>query len=381
MDICEKLYKKTGGFMKGICHPTDDTDMLTGAGIEWVRWDVPYPFEADGTPAKELTAYKNRSRMFKNAGIRTVAISPYPNEFIKRGIDVTTSEGLEKAGDICGKMAEYLKDVVDCWQVTNELMNGFRAPLTMGEIMPYVAACAKGIRKYVPDVCIGQNSCPPWDPVGCENFDTLQELTGKDFFDYLGFDIYFGSWMPGGPNDYEFWIQKLYDYAKMPLILMEFGFSSKGNFYRKEKWNKLLNKYGFADEDEMLANPDRFIKVVLDELSPNLAKKARLIAPGERSAYLKGAYVHLLKCWPAETGDLPHSEEGQAQFFKETLPAFQKNPALGGAMIYCNVDAEKCFDCGHSDCPIETGWGILQSDLTKKKAYYAIKDIWGNSRK
>ena len=36
---------KTGGFIKGICHPNDNYEQIKGAGIEWNRADVPFPFD------------------------------------------------------------------------------------------------------------------------------------------------------------------------------------------------------------------------------------------------------------------------------------------------------------------------------------------------
>ena len=375
MELLDRIYSKTGGFMKGICWPENDLTLLSGCGIGWVRWDVPYPFEEDGSPTNGLIAYRDRCRYFASAGIRTVAISPYPKEFISRGMDVSTPSGLDAAEKVCEKMADFLSDCVGCWQVSNELMFNFRAPLSMDQIVPFLASCARGIRRGAPDTLIGTNSTPPWDPVGCANFDALNELLGKDFLDYCGFDVYFGSWIPGGPKDYDIWTRRLYEYAKTPLILMEFGFSSKGTYYTDEKWNRFLKKYGFENEDDMVAHPDRFFQDVLEPLAPPLARTLRRMAPSELGPELRASKMHLLKCWSTR-GKIPHTEKGQAKFYSQLLPMLMEIPSLAGAMIYDNRDSERCFSCGSPDCPLECGWGLLRSDGTPKPAYDVVRDCW-----
>ena len=67
MELLDRIYSKTGGFMKGICWPENDLTLLSGCGIGWVRWDVPYPFEEDGSPTNGLIAYRDRCRYFASA--------------------------------------------------------------------------------------------------------------------------------------------------------------------------------------------------------------------------------------------------------------------------------------------------------------------------
>ena len=38
-DEVEALKEKTGGFMKGVCHPNENYEQIKNANIEWVRFD------------------------------------------------------------------------------------------------------------------------------------------------------------------------------------------------------------------------------------------------------------------------------------------------------------------------------------------------------
>ena len=73
---------------------------------------------------------------------------------------------------------------------------------------------------------------------------------------------------------------------------------------------------------------------------------------------------------------IPHTDEGQAEFYRQLLPKLLEHPYVGGAVIYCLKDAKHCFFCDQSACPCETTWGILRTDETPKPAYDVIKQIF-----
>ena len=100
----KRLYAKTGGFMKGICHPDGDRDGLLELGLRWVRRDIPFPFDSDGNETVHFAAYRKACEFYAEKGIYTVGITPYPAAFIAAGINVRTKDGLEKAGEVCRKI-------------------------------------------------------------------------------------------------------------------------------------------------------------------------------------------------------------------------------------------------------------------------------------
>ena len=54
----------------------------------------------------------------------------------------------------------------------------------------------------------------------------------------------------------------------------------------------------------------------------------------------------------------------------------RRNEHLAGAVIFCWRDSPTCFNCGASDCPCETAWGITRCDGTRKPAYDAIREAF-----
>jgi len=368
-DHLSALYQKTGGFIKGVCHPNDDWSLLKEAGIEWVRMDVPFPYDRDGKLSQSYLNYKKRCEMFAAKGIWNIAITPYPTSFLQASIDVTTQAGLERASEICAFLAEDFKGIKTCWQVTNEMhLQHFRAPLNKTQAKDFLVACIKGIKIGNPAAAVGHNSLSDeWISI-CLQID--QETGG---YDYVGLDLYDGTWTSGGPDSYCEKIDRYYHLLKKPIILMEFGFASRGDMMENPVAEAavFLKTLGFDSIQEAMANLDSLI----ERLPPRIADKARLCAPEDKLQCVAIGIVHLLKKWPVKNAIL-HTEEGQAAFFGQLLPRLLKNQHLAGAVIYCLRDSDRCFYCGEADCPCETAWGLIRNDGSKKPAFNVVKKMF-----
>ena len=71
-----------------------------------------------------------------------------------------------------------------------------------------------------------------------------------------------------------------------------------------------------------------------------------------------------------------HSPEGQAKFYADLIPKLKNCGFVIGAFLYMWNDSEHCYVCGQSDCPVETGWGIVDGEGNPKPAYYAVRDAF-----
>lgn len=360
-DVRARLYEKTGGFIRGICHACGEKDALLEANIRWIRGDTPYPFNRDGTLSPAFLDYKAMCRAYLDKGIRVIGITPYPRAFLANGVDVRTAEGLAQAETICRRMAQELHGLVHCWQVTNEMwVVFFRDPLTDEEATDFLIACTRGVRAGDPDCAVGNNS-------GIR--PRLIEAVGPD--DYIGMDCYLGSWGNGGPDDYAREIDALYEQGgHIPIILMEFGFPSIGGMVEDAdaEIRGYLNRHGFSSLDDAIERIDAFIETMPEPMRTC----ARSCAPEDRKNYVLSNWTHLLKKWFTKS-PIPHTEEGQAEFYRRLLPLLQQNEHLAGAVVFCWRDNPTCFNCGASDCPCETAWGITRCDGTRKPAYDAIR--------
>jgi len=144
--------------------PLDYTRMRE-AGLDWTRIDLPFPF--DGTEKKEHARYvaaKEQIRALRAHGIRTLGITPYMRDWPMHTGELGSMSFLSTYRAACAYMARDLADVIDTWQVCNELnlawfrrpfateviMRGHaseahsplpkeQAPLDMGPLRPYLA--------------------------------------------------------------------------------------------------------------------------------------------------------------------------------------------------------------------------------------------------
>lgn len=366
-NLHERIFTKIGGFMKGICHPCGNCKMLTDAGLTWVRRDAPYPFDENGNISESHRNFLNETRIYAENGLRSVIISPYPRTFIAHGIDASAPEGLKKVSEVCEFMAREYAAYGVCWQATNEMfVIPFRAPLNEVQSKNFVIASLKGLKKGDPNAAVGHNS------VGGGKWDEYcVEINGACECDYLGYDLYNGSWSSGDTDTYTARAKRLYELVKIPIILMEFGFSSFGRNVDRDDVTRYLNGLGFADMNDILSRPQDFIGT----LPPRLRHSAETCSREDLNTAITGMMPHLLKGWFSEKL-FPHNEEGQAEFYAELLPKLVDCPYLAGAVIYCWQDSHTCFSCGAPDCPCETAWGMIRRDGTPKKAYSVMKEVF-----
>lgn len=361
----EQLFKKTGGFVKGICHPAGQWQALYEAGIEWVRIDVPFPFRNGGL-TEDYRAFRTMCGELHEKGIGMILVSPFPQEFVSSGTDAASPEGLEKAEEVCRFLASDFADMRVIWQAANEMYYPhFRSPLNEAQAVDFLAASIRGLKEGNPGAAVGHNSVDREMRFPCAE---IEEKCGGT--DYIGLDLYDGTWTEGGPASYEAMIDRVSRQYQRPVILMEFGFSSKGEgaediYAFGMEW---IRQKGFQSLEDVAARMDEALQI-LPERCADIVRKC---APEDRMNAMINSVPHALKRWPV-SAPIEHSEDGQAAFFDETFRRIMAHPHLAGAVIYCMQDSEECSFCGQKDCPCETAWGILRTDGSRKPAFAAVQ--------
>jgi len=433
----EEFKKTMGGVATGICHPANDAynvNLIKQANIGWVRFDLPsespYEIDANGNAIKDkdgnyqLTnyykAYKERCKIFKDAGIKVMSITPYPDDvleelghldmFLYGGEDYpNTFKSFVK--EVSAFYATDLQGYIDCFQISNELtIDKWQGALTTEQVCYYQGELQMKSMYEITKAAgipIGFNVC------GYTLYDYPKMMcdTYGDYFDYIALDLYLGCFESSYHTTaiYDLLVRDFYNLSDKPVMINEFGYISAGqpkNAEQREQF--LLENYGeeFSTEEKIKANIYGFIQK-LDEVngeSPMTREATRVMNlnggkdtdAGKQAAidYLFGEeqIAHLYKALPDGyyLSNYNHDKEGQAKFYLDTINRLSTLPFVCGFFAYCYTDSDECYQCSGESCPVETGWGLVElgeankegapydeNNVKLKPSYYAIQEAFG----
>lgn len=376
----QKIIDYNDGFIYGVCHPNENYDLLSDAGLEWVRFDIPCPFDRDGNIRQAYKDFKARCKGYADRGFKVMAVTPYPRDIISdMGFNpVENDENIARLKEIAVFLYNDLKDITGAFQITNEMgLVGFMSPLTLEEAAKYI-----GVQLEV--ISAEKEKNDEFFPIGYNSADLIQvsrELHKLmkpylKYCDYVGIDLYTGVQGKAKAKDYSKKIKKLYRMTGKPIILEEFGFWSEGGPKTAEQRAEILGVYGYATEVDAIADGANFV----NKLPSQFRNTLKLEHPNEEAQWAELVFSQYATHFYGETSvetleNIPHTPDGQAQYFKSVMTELQKLNCLAGMIIYCCQDMGTCWVCGHSWCPFETKWGLCNMDGTPKPAYYAVKEV------
>ena len=369
----QRLIEHNGGFMYGVCHPNEDYELLGDAGLQWVRFDIPYPYNQAGEISGHYLDFKTRAKGYTDRGFKVMAVTPYPKDYFNIG-GFNPIEDVEKTQEIAVFLYNDLKDITGAFQVTNEMgMDTFTKPLTLEEAAVFIGIQLEALDKVTGDFPIGYNSA---DLLKVSK--QLHKLMKPylRYCDYVGIDLYIGNQGNAEASAYAKKVRELYRITCKPIIIQEFGFWSEGGPKTVEQKAEILGYYGYADEAEAIADGMNFIR----KLPRQFQQRLQDGYPNEEEHWaeivFEKEYQHFYGETAAETiENIPHTPEGQAEYFRRVMGELRKLNCLAGMIIYCCEDMAFCWACGHTWCPFETKWGLCNIDGTPKPAYYAVKEI------
>ena len=88
-----------------------------------------------------------------------------------------------------------------------------------------------------------------------------------------------------------------------------------------------------------------------------------------------GARAHLPEHKWRNAWGAGHTPEVQADYVRRAHEVFlEKRDILMGAFFYRWEDQATCWQCGKADCPVETAWGIVDTQNQPKPAYWTFKE-------
>ena len=370
----EACRRQLGGFVKGTCHPSERYAQIKGAGIGWIRPDVAFPFDQAGGPRQEYADWKEKMRRYRENGIRIMAVTPYPSEYIKYGIDPRTPRGEARVKEIAAFLIKDLRGVAGGFQITNEMgIPHFTLPLNMKEAARFIGVQLEAMYPHRGNILIGYNSAGPQ----CDLHALLRPWL--QYCDYVGIDIYIGCffgvacWM----GLFDAMLRYLWSMTGKPILLMEFGYISGGAPKTPEEKRAVLRRYGMSSEREAREKLDLFMENIKN-INEKMWERVTKNASGGYADYIfKSDYKnHFYTELPKRTviKKYPHTPQGQAGFYRDIFPRLAGLPFLLGAFVYCWKDGEKCGYCGQADCPQETRWGLVDTQHREKPSYHAVRD-------
>ena len=368
------------GFIRGVCHPNEDFAQLTEANIGWIRIDVPFPYSADGSLSPHYTGFKEKCARFAAHGVKVMAVTPYPQDYLDYGADVRTDEGCTEIRKIARFLAQDLKPCVGGLQITNEMgIPRFTLPFTMDEAAKFIGIQLEEIYPIREELLVGFNCAGPAADL------CVRMKPYASYMDYVGVDIYVGCFDSYGGFLWMFdaLLRYLWGYFRKPVLLQEFGYIGEGKPKTKRQKTELLQSYGANSE----ADAEAHIEAFVDRLPKKLGEHTKYLAKNDPARYADILFRsdlknHLYRELPKVTKipGIEHTPEGQAKFFETLLPHLYSLPFVCGAFIYCYSDSDRCYICGQSDCPTETRWGLVTCGGAPKPAYYAVKKAFGRIR-
>ena len=369
----QAAMQKAGGFIKGVCHGKTDYAQMKAAGIEWNRADIPFPFDASGNQREAYIRFKAQLKEYADNGMKIMAVTPYPREFIEHGIDPRLPENAEQVKKIAAFLVQDLQGLIGAVQITNEMgIPRFTLPLTTKEAVRFMGMQLEAVHSVRGNVLVGYNTAGPQVDV-----HRLMRPYHK-YCDYVGIDIYVGCFTSFGNYlcMYDMVLAYLWSFTGKPIILCEFGYMGGGVPKTPAEQQAVLMRYGASNEAEARKNVNDFVA----RLPQKMQDCVRHNASGDWGNFLFNSDFrdHLYSELPAKTviSAYPHTPEGQAAFYRDILPQLMRKPYLLGAFIYCYSDSPRCYVCHQNDCPIETRWGLTTVDGEEKPAYKAVRDVW-----
>ncbi len=374
------VEEKVGGFIKGICHTHEEYDLITDANIEWLREDMPLPFDANGNISPSYQHWKAEMQEYNENGIRIFGVTPYPDEYIEIGLDPRVEENEAKIKEIAQFYVNDLRGIVGAYQITNEMgVDRFTEPLTLDEAARFIGIQLEAMDSVKGDIIVGYNLC-------AQALLTLPGLMQPyhKYCDYVGIDIYLGCFENITKSIDQFMVALKYvrRVTGKPVMLCEFGYIGLGEPKTAAEKKAVLESYGYSSEKEAIADIDNFIAKLPPDIKDEFDRFYANASTEEKAELLfNGEYTNHIYCELTEGTGLygyDHTPEGQAKFYKDLIPKIKKLDFVVGAFVYNWQDSGSCYVCGQNECPVETKWGIIDYEGNPKPSYYAIQKAFGD---
>lgn len=332
--------------------------LMKEAGLNYVRNYGVFPWTDEKMNVQDAyyVTFKRSVKKYAEYGIQTLGVVANPGQmggdpagnvsYLRQYPDWMGPTDQDYYFEVLAKACEFvardLKDDITYWQIGNEQdMDTFIGILSKEQNERWMMVAAQAVKRGNPKAIIGTNmSCinemRDNHEIGGYTLELINKLYNCEDspFDFLGLDAYFGSWTPGGPEDWIKLIDDAYESCHKPILIQEWGYSTIQEGPKR------------TEEDKK-----RFFNSDI----------CRNKSWGEDGTHL----------WDGK----PHSEELQCEYIRQCAKIFYEHPHCIGQMFFQWTDQPVCWQCGAPQCPAECGWGCIRADGTLKPGYHALAEV------
>lgn len=308
------------------------------AGLQWLRCEADYVdqerfFKGESQPEDFDRCREKISELLKS-GFRIMGLTPGPIRLTPAAGKPGSREYFDNYRRLCAFLGQEFKGLIDYWQVANELdIWIFRDTLTLEQAAELLKAGLRGLKEVGKELKVGVNiTLFPSKPGEVDGNTDRHEgvYIAKSIYedpslevDYAGFDSYPGTCREGGADSWDAYLDAFHEMTKKPIIVQEYGYSSAGDLMTEEE----IKRRAYPCE----------------------VKKWRFAWKGG------------------------HTPEVQADFITESCKIFARKPFVIGATYYSWKDSAICWECGSSDCPAQTAFGLVDCKNNLKPSYHSLK--------
>lgn len=303
-------------------------------------------------------------------------VTPCPREYATTPFSPTDPVYKKQIVRDIRYLAKDLQGLVSAFQVANEMqVEYFRSPLTEAQSRVYLALQLRALQPVKGSILIGFN---------LNGFTMVSYVRRMQpyfrYCDYIGLDLYLGCFESQFKSlaMYDLVLRFLWSFCKKPIWLAEFGYIGIGQPKSPEEKTQILQSYGVQTQEQAAADIHGFISRLPERFRRHLLQYVEYGSDAELAEKLFHTELcnHLYRELPegVQLRKYRHTPEDQARFLTDVFQRLQRLPFVCGAFVYCYTDSDICYICGQQGCPVETGWGLVDTNGRRKPAWYALRD-------
>jgi hypothetical protein len=215
-----------------------ELEMMTAAGVRWVRMDFSWGGTERQKEKYDFAAYERLLAALDKHGVRALFILDYGNKLYEPDASVRTAAGREAFARWAAAAVSHFKGRGIYWEIWNEPNGGFWKPKAdVAEYSAMALAACKAMRAAAPDeTIIG----PATSTIDLAFIEGCGKAGLFDYWDAISVHPYRQEIPESVALEYATLRRLVAKYRERPILSGEWGYSSAWQHYDAEKQGKML---------------------------------------------------------------------------------------------------------------------------------------------